>query len=132
MVQGPGERSAPFCFPRSSGLLESGFTTARWKASLARGLRELAGRLSPARTKPSGLHGLQFYQRLDDHLYNPIKTPEALAAAKADPVPNRHAVLHGLVAYDSRQSSINALIMTDFVFQVFSALGQTPDTANAA
>ncbi|PZO06150.1 MAG: hypothetical protein DCF29_06470 [Alphaproteobacteria bacterium] len=40
-----------------------------------RRLRELAGRLSPARTKPSGLHGLQFYQRLDDHLYNPIPRP---------------------------------------------------------
>ena len=97
-----------------------------------RRLRELAGRLSPARTQPAGLHGLQLYQRLDDHLYRPVKTAEALVAAKADPVPNRHAVLHGLVAYDSRQNSINALIMFDFVLQVFSAVGQAPVTAHAA
>lgn len=95
-------------------------------------LRELAGHLCPSQTEPAGFHGLALYQRLDDHLYNPVRTPEALEAARRDPVPNRHAAVHGLIAYDSRQNSLNALIMGDFVFQVFSEVKKAETTAAAA
>lgn len=95
-------------------------------------LRELAGQLCPSQTEPAGFHGLALYQRLDDHLYNPVKTPQALEAAERDPVPNRHAAVHGLVAYDSRQNSLNALIMGDFVLQVFSELKKAEITTAAA
>ena len=44
---------------------------------------------------------------------------------RQSPIPTRHAVAHGLVAYSSRQSSLNALFIADYVFAVVSrALGQ--------
>ena len=48
---------------------------------------------------------------------------------RRSPIPIRHAVAHGLVAYSSRQSSLNALFIADYVFSVVSrALRRTPDT----
>ena len=40
--------------------------------------------------------------------------------ARQSPIPTRHAVAHGLVAYSSRQSSLNALFIADYVFAVLS------------
>ena len=40
--------------------------------------------------------------------------------AKQSPIPTRHAVAHGLVAYSSRQSSLNAIFIADYVFSVVS------------
>ena len=49
--------------------------------------------------------------------------------ARQSPVPTRHAVAHGLVAYSSQQSSLNALFIADYVFSVVSrALRSTPDS----
>lgn len=49
--------------------------------------------------------------------------------ARQSPIPTRHAVAHGLVAYSSRQSSLNALFIADYVFAVMSrALRKTPDS----
>ena len=49
--------------------------------------------------------------------------------AKQSPIPTRHAVAHGLVAYSSQQSSLNALFIADYVFSVVSrALHCTPDS----
>jgi hypothetical protein len=95
-------------------------------------LRELAGELYADQIDPGGFRGLALYQCLDDHLYTPVKTIEALDKAREDPVPNRHAAIHGLVAYDSRQSSVNALIMADYVLQVFAALRNGSDAPAAA
>ena len=48
--------------------------------------------------------------------------------ARRSPIPTRHAVAHGLVAYSSVQSSLNALFIADYVFSVVSrALRRTPD-----
>ena len=48
--------------------------------------------------------------------------------ARQSLIPARHAVAHGLVAYSSRQSSLNALFIADYVFSVVSrALRSTPD-----
>ena len=47
--------------------------------------------------------------------------------ARQSPIPTRHAVAHGLVAYSSQQSSLNALFIADYVFSVVSrALRRTP------
>jgi len=62
------------------------------------------------------------YQKLDRHLYMRVETPEALAVAEADPVPNRHAALHGLVDYSSMQNSMNMIIMADFIFRPLGAI----------
>ena len=49
--------------------------------------------------------------------------------ARRSPIPTRHAVAHGLVAYSSRQSSLNAIFIADYVFSVVSrALRRTPDS----
>ena len=40
--------------------------------------------------------------------------------AKQSPIPTRHAVAHGLVAYSSQQSSLNAIFIADYVFSVVS------------
>ena len=40
--------------------------------------------------------------------------------AKRSPIPTRHAVVHGLVAYSSPQSSLNAIFIADYVFSVLS------------
>lgn len=51
-----------------------------------------------------------------------------VAQARRSPVPTRHAVAHGLVAYSTAQSSLNALFIGDHVFSVVSrALRQTSD-----
>ena len=50
--------------------------------------------------------------------------------ARQSPIPTRHAVAHGLVAYSSRQSSLNALFIADYVFAVVSqAVRTTADSA---
>ena len=35
-----------------------------------------------------------------------------------DPVPNRHAAMHGLVSYSTHKHSMNMLILTDYVFEI--------------
>ena len=37
-------------------------------------------------------------------------------------IPNRHAVIHGLVVYSSRQNSLNAIFMADYICAIFSNL----------
>ena len=40
--------------------------------------------------------------------------------ARQSPIPTRHSVVHGLVTYSSKQSSLNALFIADYVFSVVS------------
>lgn len=79
-------------------------------------LRDVVRTLLPRDLVPAGPGGLALGKRLVKHLYEKVETPDALAAFQVDPVPNRHAALHGLISYSTRQSSVNALIITDFVF----------------
>lgn len=88
-------------------------------------LRKQADNMSPHDTDVPGFFGLQLYDRLIDHLYSYASDPEKVAILAKDPVPNRHATLHGLVPYSSMQNSINALIITDFIFQVVCALKES-------
>ncbi len=95
-------------------------------------LRELAGELYADQIEPGGFRGMALYQCLDDHLYSQLKTAEALEAARLDPIPNRHAAIHGLIDYDTHQSSVNALIMADYVLQVFTAVKADGGASDAA
>ncbi len=85
-------------------------------------LQELAGKLSLHDTEPGGLHGWALFTKFFDHLYENTTTPETLAVATADSVPNRHAALHGLLSYETPRHSMNALIMADFILQVICAV----------
>lgn len=66
-------------------------------------------------------HDMPLYLKLRDHLYNRVAETNRLAVA-GDPVPNRHAAMHGLVPYNSAQNSINALIMTDYILRLVSVM----------
>ncbi|WP_341702028.1 hypothetical protein [Ferrovibrio sp.] len=69
---------------------------------------------------PGSIAALNFHKRLRGHLYEHIKSSEDLAGIVDDPIPNRHAVVHGLVSYKTAQSSINAMILTLYIFQMLS------------
>lgn len=84
--------------------------------------REKAENLGFSNLFRSGVFSLRIYAKFTSHLYARVKTPEELAAAELDPVPNRHAALHGLVTYSSMQSSLNALIMAEFAMLTIDAL----------
>jgi hypothetical protein len=90
-----------------------------------RKLAALAGELDLHATNPGGLFAGKLYEKLLDHVYTKVETQEQLSAVINDPVPNRHAAIHGVITYSTLQSSINALIMCDYIFQVFSAINRT-------
>jgi hypothetical protein len=85
-------------------------------------LKKLAEQLSPGETVPGGMYAMSLFRKFFYHLYENTKTAEQLEAVAADAVPNRHASLHGLLSYGTARSSVNALIMTDFIFQIVCAL----------
>lgn len=87
-----------------------------------RELRDRAGGLPLSAAEPGGVYSMALFTKLIDHLYASTKTPDQLAVVAADPVPNRHASLHGFLPYATRQNSVNALIMTDFIFQLVSVM----------
>lgn len=76
-------------------------------------------------------YGLHLFQKLKAHLYEKVGEDEAIIAKlAADPVPNRHAALHGLVCYKTVQSSLNAIIIADFIFHLINCINQYGDAAN--
>ena len=85
-------------------------------------LRELTGRLTPGEIEPRGYYGLILFRHLTEHLYEPVKTEADRQRFAQDPVPNRHAAVHGLVTYSSPLNSLNTIFMADYVFQVISYL----------
>lgn len=57
-------------------------------------------------------------QRLRTHAYERVITDDEVARFERDPVPNRHAAIHGRVAYSTHKHSMNMLILTDYVFRI--------------
>ncbi len=87
-------------------------------------VRKAAGeRLGFSELEPTGGGPvLAQFGRMSRHLYEDVKTLDKVASFSLDPVPNRHAALHGLVVYSTLQCSLNTLMMTEFMFQVVTAL----------
>lgn len=85
-------------------------------------LQELAGSISPGRMEPHGYYGLRMYLKLTDHLYVNVRTDQDRQRVANDSVPNRHAALHGIVAYNSMKNSLNMILMADFAFQVIDII----------
>jgi hypothetical protein len=62
--------------------------------------------------------------KLLDHLYARVETVEELDAIRFDPVPNRHAAIHGLLVYKTLENSLNCLIMAEFLFALIAEIGR--------
>lgn len=84
-------------------------------------LREAAGGLTADTVTFQPYFSLEFFGRLIEHVYIKVDK-DNLKKFLDDPVPNRHASLHGHVTYNSKQSSLNMLFLADYIFQVISAL----------
>lgn len=54
-------------------------------------------------------------------LFQQVRTEENRERLTEDPIPNRHAALHGLVIYSSQQNSLNTIFVGDYIFRI---LGQ--------
>ena len=49
-------------------------------------------------------------------LFTDVNNEEQREILKNNPVPNRHAAIHGLVVYSSRQNSLNTIFLADYIF----------------
>lgn len=67
-----------------------------------------------------GFATVELWQRLEAHVYARIKNNDERDAILGNPIPNRHACIHGAVIYSTMKSSINALLIAEFAFQVVS------------
>lgn len=92
-------------------------------------LSNAVGELGPSEFTMPGVSGVRLYAKLADHLYKQVRTLDEVATARTDAVPNRHAVLHGRVSYTSEKSSLNMLIMADFIFDAISKIKSQPRAA---
>lgn len=90
-------------------------------------VRHAVGKMGFSSLTRTGVFSLKLYDKFADHLYSHVRTHEQLATVANDPVPNRHATLHGLVVYSTEKSSLNALIMAEFAHESISALMQLAD-----
>ena len=88
-------------------------------------LRRRAGTVRISSIKPHGLRGLNLLRRLQTHVYRTVHPKADRNRFEQDPVPNRHAALHGLVVYASMQNSLNSIFITEYIFQLISALKKT-------
>ena len=51
-------------------------------------------------------------------LFQSVLGEEDRERLKQDPVPNRHAAIHGLVVYSSPQNSLNTIFIADYIFRI--------------
>lgn len=101
------------------GELVTDFTTGKWIENFVIGeLYELhlfshftkALRKEPLSDSDELVYG--WFQRADRE--------GDVARLMQDPVPNRHAAMHGLVSYSTQQNSLNALFLADYIFGIVS------------
>lgn len=65
----------------------------------------------------------QLFKKVEEHLYDEVGDDEAAREKyRTDPVPNRHGALHGIICYKTQQTSLNTIIMADFIFHLVSQL----------
>ncbi|TIO75648.1 MAG: hypothetical protein E5X74_19485 [Mesorhizobium sp.] len=109
-------------FPEIEEEVRKSFFEGSTKVSLAgqSDLREVAAQMPAGYVVPSGTEW-RLFKKLTDHMYLRVDDENRVSFA-SDPVPNRHAALHGLVAYSTLQSSVNALIMADYALQIITSI----------
>lgn len=97
----------------------------------AASLKELRSAIdnAPAGVMLDHVAPFDLYRKLNKHLYEKVNTESDVERLNADPIPNRHAAIHGLVHYKSAISSLNALIMTDYVFFLITQISENLEPA---
>ena len=61
-----------------------------------------------------------------EHVYENVDgDAEKISAFTFNPVLNRHASLHGIVTYNSSQSSFNTLVLAEYLFFSISMTKET-------
>ncbi|ULB11821.1 hypothetical protein ORIO_18455 [Cereibacter azotoformans] len=60
--------------------------------------------------------GTWIYLRISEHIYKSIKDPQERERFVQDPIPNRHAAIHGIICYDRFEHSLNTIILAHFLF----------------
>src|SRR3546814_18426963 len=73
-------------------------------------------------TFESHQYALSLYNRIVSHLYQHVDTDDDIERCKNDPVPNRHAMIHGYVAYTAENNSFNAIVMAETMLSVIADL----------
>ena len=58
-------------------------------------------------------------------LFTDVDTEEHREILKKNPIPNRHAAIHGLVVYSSPQSSLNAIFIAEYIFRIVTAMSRS-------
>ena len=94
-------------FPEIERTIGAGFRSKRL-------LDKLTGTADLADYAFRELFGYVLFGRLVKHVYE----SGARENLERDPVPNRHAAMHGLVSYSTHKHSMNMLILTDYIFQI--------------
>ena len=51
-------------------------------------------------------------------LFTGVRREEHVERLKRNAIPNRHAAIHGLVAYSTQQNSLNTIFVADYIFEV--------------
>ena len=59
-------------------------------------------------------------------LFQGVKNEADRDRLNKDPIPNRHAAIHGLVVYSSQQNSLNAIFMADYIFRIVTPTMSLP------
>lgn len=73
-------------------------------------------------TFESHQYALSLYSRIVSHLYQHVDNDDDIERCKNDPVPNRHATIHGYVAYTAENHSFNAIVMAETMLSVIADL----------
>lgn len=94
-------------------------------------LQSAASVLTNRHIDRTGIQGGQLLKRLTSHLYVHVKTDADLERFRNHGVPNRHAAIHGLIAYGSCKHSLNTIFMMDYVMLIID-LAKQEETAAAA
>lgn len=67
-----------------------------------------------------GLLEVILHKCIQEHLYEKVKTIDKVKEVEKNPIPNRHALLHGLVTYKTQKSSVNSIIIADYIFRLIN------------
>ena len=62
------------------------------------------------------------HETLENHLYEHIDDDSDRSQFAENPIPNRHAAIHGLVPYSTEKSSLNSIFLADFVLQMITEI----------